>query len=231
MRKALALACAFTTLTVFSAQAGDACGTGHMRSAGVRDGALVLRWDGRIDRQMATDIAAEFHQHKRASKTVSLSLKSCGGNSGSMEAIINVLTYIKATHSLTTVVDRGSVCGSACVPIFLAGHRRVGALASLWFFHPASRQTPQRGTAATRELHPDYTDSMITRYFVPAGVDPDWILQLRRTLNKEDLWQTGRDLWETNSNILTETLDNKQPREEGPIELAPALACGLVCRG
>ena len=149
-----------------------------------------------------------------------------------MAAAINVLTHIKATHSLTTVVDRGSICGSACVPIFLAGTRRVGALASLWFFHPASWPAPQRGAVApTRELAADFTDSMITRYFGPAGVDPDWILQLRRTLNKDDLWQTGRDLWESKSGILTETLDNIQPREEGPIDLAPALACGSVCRG
>ena len=171
MGKSLALACVFTTLTAFSAQAGDACGPGHMRSAGVRDGVLSLRWEGRIERQMYAEIAAEFHQYRRMSKTVSLSLKSCGGNSRSMEAAINLLTYIKATHSLTTVVDRGSVCGSACVPIFLAGHRRVGALASLWFFHPG--QSPQRGAAVpTRELEANFTDSMINRYFVPAGLTP-----------------------------------------------------------
>jgi len=68
MGKALALACAFMALAVVRAQAGDACGPGHMRSAGVRDGVLALRWEGRIERQMYAEIAAEFHQYRRISR-------------------------------------------------------------------------------------------------------------------------------------------------------------------
>ena len=227
----LALACAFMALAAFPAQAGDACGPGHMRNVEMRDGALVLRWEGRISQRMAADIGAEFDRHKRMARTVTLALTSCGGHGPYMDAAITELGFIKATHPLTTLIDRGALCSSACVPIFLAGNRRVGALASLWFFHPAGRRVQQGIGITTRELSPEYTESIITRYFVPAGVSADWIQFMRRTIRDGDLWQTGRDLWESKSGILTETLDNVESREEGPVDLPSSLACGLVCRG
>ena len=146
----LAVACASVALTVVPSRAGDACGPGQMRSFGVRSGALFLRWEGTIDAKMVADIAAEFDRYKRTAKTVTISLSSCGGSTHHMHMAINLLNYIKATHPLTTMVERGGNCGSACVAVFLAGSRRVGALASLWFFHPARRQSTARGGARRR---------------------------------------------------------------------------------
>ena len=80
-------------------------------------------------------------------------------------------------------------------------------------------------------LLPEVTEDFITRYFVPAGVSHDWIQFMRRTIRNVDLWQTGRDLWEAKSGILTEPMSNLEPREEGPVNLPPALVCGSVCRG
>ena len=55
---------------------------------------------------------------------------------------------------------------------------------------------------------------------------------MRQTLRTKDLWQTGRDLWETSSGILTETIENEEQREGDHIDLpTPALACGVLCKG
>ncbi len=149
---------------------------------------------------MAADIADEFDGTSAWPERSPSALTSCGGGTASyMDAAINVLGFIKVTHPLTTLVDRGALCSSACVPIFLVGNRRVGALASLWFFHPAARRVQQGIGVTTRELLPEYTDSFITRYFVPAGVSTDWIQFMRRMIRDGDFWQTGRDLWETKS--------------------------------
>ena len=75
------------------------------------------------------------------------------------------------------------------------------------------------------------TDDAIWRYFVRAGLSEDWLQYLRRTLRTHDLWQSGRDLWESKSGILTERLDNAAPREDGPIELPNGIACTTHCRG
>ncbi|MES0403754.1 MAG: hypothetical protein ABUJ93_09655, partial [Hyphomicrobium sp.] len=36
---------------------------------------------------------------------------------------------------MDTLIWRGATCASACIPIFLQGVRRWGALTSVWFFH------------------------------------------------------------------------------------------------
>ena len=230
MRTIAALVGALALLTAFSAQAGDACGDGLLGSAAVRDGKLSLRWEGRIEHHMAADIGAEFERYKGHVSTVSLSLHSCGGTMHYMQRTIAMLEQIKGTHALATVVDRGDVCGSACVPIFLTGTRRVAALTSSFFFHPVVVSRGDPGLPDTG-LRSQQTDEVIRRYFAQPGVSRDWIQFLRRTLRTHDLWQSGRDLWETKSGILTETLENLAPREDGPIELPNEIACGAHCRG
>lgn len=230
MGKALALACAFVALAAFPAQAGDACGPGHMHKVEVRRNTLELRWEGSIAQQMADEIAAAFDRYKRDVSKVSLSLHSCGGAMHYMQVTIAMLEQIKGTHELTTVVDRGDLCGSACVPIFLTGTRRVAALTSSFFFHPVVVQRGDPGLPDTG-LRSQQTDEVIRRYYVQPGVSTDWIEFLRRTLRTHDLWQSGRDLWESKSGMLTETLDNLAPREDGPIDLPNEIACGTLCRG
>ena len=226
MGRTVALVCTLAVLAAVSpAKArGDPCGSGHLRRAEVRGGVLELRWEGRIVERMAEDIAVEFAEHKRNAKSVTLSLTSCGGGGLSMERAIYVLRDIKASHALTTVVERGAICASACVPVFLAGGRRIGALASLWYFHPPTRVEDRADKAA-------YLEEFIHNHFPPTVVSPDWVHFMRRSLRNSDLWQTGRDLWESKSGILTETLDNVEPREGVPLDLPNGTACGLLCRG
>ena len=205
-----------------------------MRKAKAHGGVLELRWEGKIIEQTAADIAAEFDRYKRHVSTVSLSLHSCGGSLHYAQRTIAVLEQIKATHQVATVVDRGDLCGSACVVVFLAGKRRVGALTSAFYFHPVVMRRGDPGTPETvarMKRRSQVTDDVIWRYFVRAGLSEDWLQYLRRTLRTHDLWQSGRDLWEFKSGILTETLDNLAPREDGPIELPNGTACTTHCRG
>lgn len=214
--------------------AGDPCGPGHMRKTEVRNGVLELRWEGKLVDQMSGDIAADFARHKGHVSTVSLSLHSCGGSLLYMQRVIAALEHIKASHTVATLVDRGALCGSACVPIFLTGTKRVGALTSSFFFHPVIVYRGDPGTPETHahmQLRSQETDELIRRYFMPARLSDDWISYLRRTLRTHDLWQSGRDLWESKSGVFTEKLDNLQPRNGRPLDLPSEVACGSVCRG
>ena len=144
-----------------------------------------------------------------------------------------MLEQIKATHQVATIVDRGDLCGSACVVVFLAGKRRVGALTSAFYFHPVVMWRGDPGTpeaVARMKRRSQVTDDVIWRYFVRAGLS-EIGFNTARTLRTHDLWQSGRDLWESKSGILTETLDNLAPREDGPIELPNGIACTTHCRG
>jgi hypothetical protein len=50
-------------------------------------------------------------------------------------------------------------------------------------------------------------------------------------LTNDGYWQTGRDLWERKSGIVTETIGDIAPFDRGSTHLAPAPGCSAMCRG
>jgi hypothetical protein len=83
---------------------------------------------------------AEFDKAKERVSEVLLKLHSCGGSTRAVEQAVAALKRIKKTYDLVTVVGWSHTCGSVCVPVFLQGRRRYGALNSSWLFHEACRQ-------------------------------------------------------------------------------------------
>ena len=151
------------------ALAADPCLPGTLRIWESR-GVLELRLDGEISIGTAGVIAGAFFDRNKRVKAVTLSLNSCGGAVDYMELVVHILEQIKATHPLTTKVERGDRCSSACVPVFLVGTRRVGALSSVWYFHPVTQypKPPAKPVSV-----PAATEDVIHRYFLQAGVSPD----------------------------------------------------------
>jgi hypothetical protein len=121
------------------AQAGDPCAKGDLNQAEVGHRTLSLMWTGTIENGMHEKIEAEFDKAKDRIKRVDLYLNSCRGSIREMKATIASLRHIKETHRLETEVGWAHECASACVPIFLQGQSRYGALTSSWLFHEAGR--------------------------------------------------------------------------------------------
>jgi ATP-dependent protease ClpP protease subunit len=71
---------------------------------------------------------------------VVLFLDSAGGQVEEGDRVIEILNEIKKGHQLITVVLHGKLCASMCIPIFLQGHDRLAARASLWIFHEAAQR-------------------------------------------------------------------------------------------
>jgi hypothetical protein len=62
------------------------------------------------------------------------------------------------------------------------------------------------------------------------GVSKRWLKRLRTEIKGAEWWQTGRDLWESKSGIITEVLSNTVARDTKEQELpAIALTC-ILCR-
>jgi hypothetical protein len=217
------------------AMAADACAEGQLGPVRIVDGdTLLLSWLGTVNGRMAAEIDAAFEAHRKGTTSVELALQSCGGGTDDMSAAINVLQQIKATHQLTTVVERGATCASACIPIFLASDRRRAAMSSLWFFHRSWRHQLKGGVDAMLTSVPS-TASMkrfLDRHYAPAGVSRGWLLHLADIIEKNGgYWQTGRDLWVGKSGIITEAIGDIEPQVVRPIYLAPAPGCAAMCRG
>ncbi len=218
-----------------AAVAADPCAEGRLRPAKIVDGdTLVMSWVGTVTEKMAPSIAAAFEANKRKATAVELSLQSCGGRIDYMAATIGVLRFIKASHELTTVVERGSTCASACVPIFLASEKRRAAMSSLWFFHRSWRHQLAGGidgvlTATPGDLPVQH---YLDKYYAPAGLSRPWLAQLKDIIeNNGGYWQTGRDLWGARTGMITDVIGDIQPRDNRPIYLAPPPGCTTMCRG
>ena len=187
--------CVAALISLSAGAHADPCAEGKLLPTEIHEHTLYLKWVGRIDPNMDAKLEAAFKEAQGRIEEVSLSLNSCGGNIGDMRAAIRVLKWIKETHRLVTVVGRGATCASACVPAFLTGHRRLGALTSIWYFHEAgSRQIDAGDARFDPMMSARWTDRVFDDYFAPAGVSKKWIARVRRLITDNDYWQTGRDL-------------------------------------
>lgn len=217
------------------AAAADDCADGKLRPVTIADGdRLLLRWVGKVNKKMASAIDEAFEANSRRVKSVELSLQSCGGGVNYMAATIAVLHHIKETHRLTTVVDQGATCASACIPIFLASDHRRAAMTSVWFFHRSWRKELSGGVDEVLTGAPGKrsVEAFHDRYYAPAGVSRAWLDKLRNIIeNTSGYWQTGRDLWESRNGMITETIGDVLLQENRTIYLAPAPGCTAMCRG
>jgi ATP-dependent protease ClpP protease subunit len=214
------------------AQAADPCTEkGELEYAGVVDGAIQLKWTGQIANKMDVKLLGSFAEHQDEAREIVLNLNSCGGYVPDMRDAIKVLDLIKMTHKVHTRVGHGKECGSACVFVFLSGKRRYGALTSVWLFHEAWGEVAVAGESIERRTSSAQTGRLLDHYFVPAGVSRKWMARLRRLIKDGDYWQTGRDLWESKSGIITEPIENLRRRGKQRMYFMPPVVCGDFCRG
>jgi ATP-dependent protease ClpP protease subunit len=226
---------ALLALPCHEARAADPCADGDLKPVSIANGeTLKLNWIGTVTERMARKIDTAFEANKRRVKSVELSIQSCGGRTDYMADTIAVLQQIKTTHQLSTVVEPGATCASACIPIFLASDRRRAALSSVWFFHRSWRYQLSGGVDSIGTTAPGTrsVEGFLNRYYAPAGVSPAWLKQLQNVIeNNGGYWQTGRDLWDAKSGIATETIGDVQPQPNRQIYLAPSPGCTAMCRG
>src|SRR5262245_781779 len=194
-----------------AARADDPCArTDLQTSVSARTNTVQFKWIGQINSPMRDELSHEFSQAKGRIKKVVLVLSSCGGSVSEAEGVIEALKEIKKTHDLETRVEPGSVCASTCIPIFLQGVRRKAALTSAWLFHEVTR----RGAIDRTKKRVDRarTERVFVDYYLKAGVSEAWLNELRIMVQNSNYWQTGQNLWESKSGIITDPIDNHLPR-------------------
>ncbi len=79
--------------------------------------------------------------------------------------------------------------------------------------------------------NPTTTERTFKEHFIPAGVSKRWLKKVRAKIGSGDYWQTGRDLWESRSGVLTA---NYRPEKRDKIKIQhfmPTVVCGNFCRG
>jgi hypothetical protein len=171
-----------------------------------KDGSLNMEWSGPILPGMADYLRAALDRYGTASHRVVLFLDSAGGPVDEGDRVIHVLNEIKPTHRLVTAVLNGKLCASMCIPIFLQGDGRLAARTSSWIFHEAAK----RGANGKERL--EETLRLLRTYYVPAGVSTHWINSVVPIIKRADLWQSGGDLIEAKTGIVTYPLEKWRER-------------------
>ena len=166
---------------------------------------LYLRWRGKVDSPMAQLISEALDKHAGENSRIVLSLSSPGGSLDHGAEIIRLLRRVADTRRIETVVEGRGICASMCVPVYLQGEVRTASANARFMFHEVSFResfSDDKVTVPEKAIG-SATDRFFARYFLPAGVPKDWILQVRHDITGGvDVWKSARQLVDENAGIV-----------------------------
>jgi membrane-bound ClpP family serine protease len=166
---------------------------------------VVFSWQSAVELPMALRMHDAFEEWKEKVRVIVLDLNSPGGSLREGSEVIAVVDQMKKTHQVITFVGQGHLCASMCVPIYLQGQKRVAAASSKWMFHEPIKvdfftdekvKEPEFERQATARKFFD-------RYFKNSEISQPWRQKLLKQMQGgKEVWRTGRQLFDENSNII-----------------------------
>jgi ATP-dependent protease ClpP protease subunit len=169
------------------------------------NGAVEFSWAHPIDVPMARRFSEGFDEWRDKTDTFVIKMNSPGGSLREGRKVIAVLENMKRTHKVITYVGPGGDCLSMCVPIFLHGQQRIAAASSRWMFHEP-RSVDFFSDKEIREPESErqgMIERFVQRYFVNSPINESWRKQLLKSWKGKDIWRSGQQLMDENSNIIT----------------------------
>ena len=154
---------------------------------------VVLAWSGPISDLMRAHIVTAIAHGREV-----------------MEAIRKALRG----HPIDTLVEKGGVCASMCVPIYLIGTTRTADPGAHFMFHEASLVLPEGKeiskidreaiSPVRKTIESLATDDLFQRDIGTQRVDARWLTSMRTKITHREIWLTGRQLVEEGSGVVDE---------------------------
>lgn len=169
-------------------------------------GAVEFLWSSEVDLPMARRFYEAFDEWKDKTRHFVIRLNSPGGSLDEGRDVIKVIERMKKTHRVDTYVGPLENCLSMCVPIYLHGQRRLAHPKSQWMFHePRSVDFFTDKEVKEPEFERQrMVKKYVQKYFVNSPINKKWLNQLLKQWQGKDIWLTGQQLVDTNSNVITE---------------------------
>jgi ATP-dependent protease ClpP protease subunit len=176
---------------------------------------IVLGWSGPVREPMSERVAAALDRYKADQRRLVLILNSPGG---SIEHGRRVVAAIRARgRAIDTLVQKAGVCASMCVPIFLAGTKRMADPEALFMFHQASLNSSVRENIKRQEfsasqevifsqaveaIETQATDDFFRNDIGIRGINMVWLARMREKISGRDVWMSGQQLVDEGSGIV-----------------------------
>ncbi|MCS3761045.1 ATP-dependent Clp protease proteolytic subunit [Bradyrhizobium centrosematis] len=176
---------------------------------------ILLGWSGPVQEPMSERVGAALDQFKSDQRRLVLVLNSPGG---SIEHGRKVVAAIRARNrAMDTFVQKAGVCASMCVPIFLAGTKRVADPDAYFMFHEASLTGSARDMMKRQELgeanravvaevvktvETQATDDLFHKDMGIRRVNTAWLAGLRKKIPGRDIWMSAQQLVDEGSGVV-----------------------------
>ena len=182
---------------------------------------VVLAWSGPISEPMRDHIVTAIDKYKADTRHLVLALNSPGGSIAHGRQVMEAIRKVSHVRSIDTLVEKGGVCASMCVPIYLIGSTRTADPAAHFMFHEASLEFPEgkdiskidqeRISPIRKSLESLATDDLFLRDIGTQRVDARWLTRMRTKITNREVWLTGRQLVDEGSGVV-DALVSKTPR-------------------
>jgi len=173
---------------------------------------VVLAWSGPISEPMRDHIVTAIDKYKADKRHLVLVLNSPGGSIAHGREVMEAIRNASHVRPIDTLVEKGGVCASMCVPIYLIGKTRTADPGAHFMFHEASLKLPEgkeinkidRETIAPirKSMESLATDDLFLRDIGTQRVDARWLTNMRTKITQREIWLTGRQLVEEGSGVV-----------------------------
>jgi ATP-dependent protease ClpP protease subunit len=181
-------------------------------------GRVVLAWSGPIEKPMRDDIAAALDRFKADPRRLVLALNSPGGSLVQGRDVMTAIRDASKGRRIDTLVEKGAVCASMCVPIYLMGAERMADPGAHFMFHeaslnlPAGRDSPDGEPALNasnrKAIETLVTDILYDNDIGRQRVSSQWLVEMRRRIQGREIWVSGQQLVDENSGVVDALVSN-----------------------
>jgi ATP-dependent protease ClpP protease subunit len=172
---------------------------------------IVLAWSGPISEPMRDQIVTAIDKYKADKRHLVIALNSPGGSIAHGREVMEAIRKASQLRPIDTLVEKGGVCASMCVPIYLIGATRAADPGAHFMFHEASLALPEgkdskidRKTIAPlrKTIESLATDDLFLRDIGTQRVNARWLTMMRTKITDREIWLTGRQLVQEGSGVV-----------------------------
>jgi ATP-dependent protease ClpP protease subunit len=182
---------------------------------------IVLAWSGPIAAPMRDHVVTAIDKYKADQRPLVVTLNSPGGSIAHGREVMEAIGKASRVRPVDTLVEKGGVCASMCVPIYLIGRTRTADPGAYFMFHEASLQLPEgkeisktdreRLSPIRKTIESMATDDLFQRDIGTQRVDARWLTAMRSKITHREIWLTARQLVDEGSGVI-DALVPKTPK-------------------